>query len=105
MNFGELHFFPRTPVNKGEMKGRDYSERAFVRWRALRVYAGERVQAAKRAPECREPPLGLRAGPARGRTGIARAASPGGPDGGLDQQPYRVGLRQGLGQPLQVPQV
>jgi hypothetical protein len=51
--------------------------------------------------ERRDPPLGLRAGPARGGTGIARAANPGGPDGGLGQQPHGVGLRKGPGQPLQ----
>jgi hypothetical protein len=55
---------------------------------ALRVDAGECLQAAKRTPQRRESPLGLRAGSARGRTGIARAASPSGPDGTLDQQPH-----------------
>src|SRR5215217_6203331 len=71
----------------------------------LRVPPSERVVAAKRAPERRESPLGLRAGPARGGTSITRAASPGGPDGFLGQQPHGVGLRQRSGQPLQVPQV
>jgi hypothetical protein len=49
--------------------------------------------------------LGLRAGPARGGTSIARAASPGKPDGGLGRQPHGVGLRQGPSQSLQPPQV
>jgi hypothetical protein len=71
----------------------------------LGVPAGERVHAAKRAPQRREDPLGLRARPARGGIGIARAASPSGPDGGLGQKPHGVGLRQGFGQPLQPPQV
>src|SRR5215217_6869461 len=69
----------------------------------LRVPPSERVVAAKRAPERRESPLGLRAGPARGGTGITRAAIPGGPDGFLGQQPHGVGLRQRSGQPPQVP--
>src|SRR5215203_74295 len=72
---------------------------------ALRVYASERILAGEDPPERRDPPLGLRAGPARGGTCITRAAIPGGPDGGLDQQPHGVGLRQGSGQPLQPPQV
>src|SRR5215207_7348863 len=88
-----------------EERPRLLRECAFVRGPSLRVYAGQRLQAAKRAPQRREPPLGLRAAPARGRTGITRAAIPGGPDGGLGQQPHAVGLRQGPGQPLQVPQV
>ena len=72
---------------------------------ALRVPASERILAGEDPPERRDPPRGLRAGPARGGTGITRAASPGGPDGFLAQQPHGVGLRQGAGQPLQVPQV
>jgi hypothetical protein len=57
---------------------------------ALRVLASKRIFAVEDPPEPRDPPLGLRAAPARGGTGIARAASPGGPDGFLGQQPHGV---------------
>jgi hypothetical protein len=111
-NFGELRHgevrripLPRTRVNKGMKKGRDYSESAPSFWGALRLHASKRILALENPPERREPPLGLRAAPARGGSSIARAASPGGPDGVLGQQPHGVGLRQGPGQPLQSPQV
>src|SRR5215216_6074559 len=44
---------------------------------ALRVHASERILAVEDPPKRRDPPLGLRAGPARHRASLARAVCPG----------------------------
>src|SRR5215216_1024508 len=72
---------------------------------ALRVYASERILAVEDPPKRRDSPLDLRAGPARHRAGLARAARPGGFGGVLQHQPHDVTLGQGPRQPIQLPQV
>src|SRR5215217_6422709 len=72
---------------------------------ALRVHASERILAVEDPPKRRDPPLGLRAGPARDRAGLARAACPGVSGSVLHQQPHGVALGQGPRQPIHLPQV
>src|SRR5215217_3540570 len=72
---------------------------------ALRVHASERILAVEDPPKRRDPPLGLRAGPARDRAGLTRAARPGVRGGVLHYQPYDVTLGHGPRQPIQLPQV
>src|ERR671913_234643 len=62
---------------------------------ALRVHASELILAVKDPPKRRDPPLGLRAGLARHRAGLARAARPGVRGGVLHHQPHDVTLGQG----------
>src|SRR5688572_23514457 len=71
----------------------------------LRVHASERILAGEEPPERRDPPLGLRAGPAHSGTSITRAACPGDPSRFLHQQPHDVALGQGPRQPVQLRQV
>src|SRR5215212_6595108 len=74
----------------------------------LLVHAGERIFAAEDSPERRDPPLGLRAGPARNLSGLARVAHPGipgVPGGVLHYQPHGVALGQRCRQAVQSSQV
>src|SRR5215217_361870 len=72
---------------------------------AVRVHASERILAVEVPPKRRAPPLGLRAGPARNRAGLARAARLGVRGGVLHQQPHDVALGQRPRQPIHLPQV